>query len=1190
MKLYKNYVFTIFLCLSAHIFADSSSVLPIPKADNLLVKVMGVSEIETRQKQLDKIKKEQERFSKIKLETEAELRANAEHIRPQIERLTFEIKKKPENEYLRKKQHILSELYQIYRDLLRDRERIVSLLDDTARVLHEYLNDPDYESFKKEYRLGERLFYSFEDLQRLYNLIQDQEKKVATLADESKHAVAELKARERASEATKETYKTKKEQVEKGKYLETEDLDAQQRSEILTLEERIYQYRKELDGLRIEEASFKKEYLGVQLFLAKSHLALFKDYVKAIKPAVRVTEADIVHAREDLTKKTQKHRITKEKYRSEIDLILLQEEQAQHKLQEAAKQYGITLGRDVADWARDSFGSASAYVAYCTVATLQTEFTTLQRKKDLLDAHIEFEDARLKFEQLMLQVKESYHRKFTTEDQIAQELKLYEGPRAESQAALDRAKEKINLIADDINNQKKILDNIVALQTKIKKEHASIFRAYPTEYTECLNFLAIAEASEKKQADLLSKLTGIYSGISLELNNKLRLISFISGELESRTIWYRPEYAITWDGIKNIVPDILNFLAFVRNYFVKGTFMSTFNRMVDVIKEPITILAYLIKLFLISFALLITYRILPHFINFLLSINDQGFRRLIRLLMVVFCEFSYSHFFSIAFWIIIFSSLLLQDATDTYLYIFFYLFSIPYLLYLSNRLVRFLAKFNEQYDFVFMAQDFQKRFWFALQVLLYSTITILFFREAFMQAYYYRSELPTILLAINFIILQIGLILLLGKEEILSFIPTRSEFWQLVREKVDRFYYLIILLIIAIIIMSNPYVGFGQLVLYGLFGSLYTIALFLVLYYLHGVFKRIASRIYFSSVEDVARERFTNAKTWFGLTIIVSFLLLAFVGFIIAAKIWGWPITYAEIKGVFFKPLIRINETNPVTIVTILGILGVIFVGFIIAYALNKFVLDRIYDLLLIDPGVQHTVSSLVQYVVILIFVFIAFQRADMGEFVTYAATALLLGLGWVLKDPISDIVAYFIILVQRPIKIGDFIVIDKEITGVVRKITARSVILRRKNSVTLIVPNTVVTSKTIINWNYTRNFIAFDDILLTVDYSENPEEVRKVLYEVVENHPNVLKNPKPWIRLDNFGEYGFEFMVRGFISSVYTLEKWEIASNIRIAIVKTFTEKGIRLALPTRLLLTRHNKNVDGINGVGHSHPKHDD
>ena len=134
---------------------------------------------------------------------------------------------------------------------------------------------------------------------------------------------------------------------------------------------------------------------------------------------------------------------------------------------------------------------------------------------------------------------------------------------------------------------------------------------------------------------------------------------------------------------------------------------------------------------------------------------------------------------------------------------------------------------------------------------------------------------------------------------------------------------------------------------------------------------------------------------------------------------------------------------------------------------------------------------------------------------------------------------------------------------GVVRKITPRSVILRRKNSTTIIVPNSYIVSKSIENWNYVRNFIAINDIMLFVYFKEDAQKVKAILQVATEEHPNVLKNPRSIIRLTNFSECGYEFMVRCFISSAYTLEMWDIGSDIRLLIAKAFRENGIEFAIP---------------------------
>ena len=153
--------------------------------------------------------------------------------------------------------------------------------------------------------------------------------------------------------------------------------------------------------------------------------------------------------------------------------------------------------------------------------------------------------------------------------------------------------------------------------------------------------------------------------------------------------------------------------------------------------------------------------------------------------------------------------------------------------------------------------------------------------------------------------------------------------------------------------------------------------------------------------------------------------------------------------------------------------------------------------------------------------------------------------------------------MVQRPIKIGDFVKIDSDTLGVVRKITPRSVLLRRKNSTTIIVPNSYIVSKSIENWNYVRNFIALNDITLFVYYKEDAQRIKDILQATTEEHPNVLRNPRSIIRLTNFTEYGYEFMVRCFVSSAYTLDMWDLGSDVRLLIAKAFRENGIDFAIP---------------------------
>jgi len=180
--------------------------------------------------------------------------------------------------------------------------------------------------------------------------------------------------------------------------------------------------------------------------------------------------------------------------------------------------------------------------------------------------------------------------------------------------------------------------------------------------------------------------------------------------------------------------------------------------------------------------------------------------------------------------------------------------------------------------------------------------------------------------------------------------------------------------------------------------------------------------------------------------------------------------------------------------------------------------------------------------------------------------------LGYIAKDPLSDFFAYFIILVQRPIKIGDYIVVDSpstaRLSGVVRHITPRYTVVRQRNSTTCLVPNSLLITKVVRNWHYSRTFIAFEDILVPVPQTASADLVRKLLLQVLDEHTYILKNPTPIVRLVDFTNNGYQFMVRGFLSSDKVMDKWEIESQVRLAIVRRLSEAGISLTSPTHVIL----------------------
>ncbi len=1182
MKRVVLYINLLILCASFGSFYAGALIdtleKVIPTAEPIFVGV-----VQEKQKQLAELQQEKDVFVQEEKKFEQSIKDQLDEANAQRTVVENQLKENPDDAFLKAELSILNELYQVLKDTQRTREKLVELIDDFVKLLSDFLQDPEFEAFKKEKKLYERTYYTFEDLQRTHEAILDQEKRIAQFAEQEKTASADREGRKRIVTSIAEAFKKKQEEHQRfisGVSERTGDeaqLEPESKIELFDLEEKLYSNKKVLHELRLKEIEHKIAYLGVQSLVAKKHLDILKKYFEKIKPLIRISEVDITLAKNELVKEKQHYYATKDSYSQQMDKLQKQEKKQEQELTKLSAKYNVPLGRDLDEWMREPKQTVDTIVGLYEVGTANTNYILINKKQELLDVQAASEDEKINFKKLLVDVKESYYkiivRKFLSEEEIKRETSKYDTVKVETKASIARYQEKINNVADQLSQQKKVLDNIKARRDEVQKLKDTIFKDHQKEYAQCLELLNRTEEHVKEQIDILSKMTGAYSGIISVIKRSEQLINMIKAELAIGSIWYRTEDTIKWDEVKNIIPDTLRFFSDVRSYLTKFD-LSTLVRIRDSFRTLSQLIIFILKLLALFLGLLFLWWYTPSFTRKLSQLSEQykGVARIISLLVVVMLDFYYTYFIGILLWSLLFAALFFHVIPDAYLYILFYLFSIPYLLYLAYRFIRNFIHFNQRHEYVFLAADFQRRFTMVFSTLVYATIAIFFFREAFMLANYYQSNLPTILLAMNFIVFQISLIFLIAKEQILNIIPQKNQLWIWIGQQVDRYYYLILLGVLAVIIMSNPYVGFGRLVLHILIGIVYTVLLLICLLWIHGFFKRVISRIFFSTEEEVVRERFANAKTWFGFLIIASFVVISFIGFIIGVNIWGWlwdwTIHVQDVFGWLNTPMLQKDTAHPISVLSVLQIIGFILAGFLASFALNRFVLDKIFNLLLVDPGVQNTITRISRYIIVIIAIFLGFSNVGLGQLVTVVVAGLGLSIGWVLKEPISDFIAYFIILVQRPIKIGDYIKVDAEIMGIVRKITPRSVVLRRKNSTTIVVPNSDVISKPIVNWNYARNFIAFDDIEVTVNYKADPTQVKEILFQVISSHPNILRNPKPIIRLDALSEYGFKFMIRGFISAAYTLEQWDVASDVRLGVVKALRDANIQLALPVRMIV----------------------
>ena len=251
--------------------------------------------------------------------------------------------------------------------------------------------------------------------------------------------------------------------------------------------------------------------------------------------------------------------------------------------------------------------------------------------------------------------------------------------------------------------------------------------------------------------------------------------------------------------------------------------------------------------------------------------------------------------------------------------------------------------------------------------------------------------------------------------------------------------------------------------------------------------------------------------------------------------------------------------------------LTVVILTILIARWSSVLIERRIANRRHIDPGLRYTICRLIKYLIIAIGSLVALKQAFAIDLTSIAVifTALSVGIGFGLQYIAADIASGFILLFERPIRIGDFITIGED-EGDVQSINLRTTVVTTNDRIAIIVPNSKLVSQRVVNWSYAdpRARIA---IPIGVADDADLQLVTATLTRAAENVPNVLPEPRPEVQFLKFGDYSLDF--RLLVWTNHPRRHVQIRSDINYRIAQLFRERSIKLATPTQELRL---KNVD--------------
>jgi small-conductance mechanosensitive channel len=1135
-----------------------------------------------KQQLLERLKEEKAELEGDDKQFEEYIKINLERVSHQISFLKERLKESHAGEFLNKKLSLLNETHQTLIDMQLSRKQLSIYVEQHIKILEEYFKDPEFRSNV----LDVRSFYSFENLQGISQKIADQDDTIAHLEEQKNNLLADLENRKKSAELLNKQAK-EKEREQKGlgstepRIIEDEYFDLKQRAELLDLTVKLFNFKQRLSDYKIQELKRFIALLETRVFIVKAQRKILEEQRTSVKEGLRVDESEVLLGRNELEKKNQQYLETKELFYYERKKLAAERELLREQLENLAKRLEITIGDlyDLDDIALEPI-TPKNYIVLGALLNTKEQILLLDKKIELIDAQIKLEETKFERDQIAVDIIESWHhitfRRFRSEESVNENLKKYQDPLKQADREVITFTEKRNTATNFLNIQNKIIEN---LKGRIKKLDAdrNLFKNHWLEYLKAKELMIGAQARVSEQIEVNGKIIETYSTLIALRSTVIKQINAMINELQS--IGLRPPYAISWEGIKNIANDLEMFgteLSTLGVSYLKGFTLPNLIKKIKGLRFA-TLAKLLMRLFMLILVYLFGKTLLPIVRNRFLMVQPEAGSGVYLLSKLAVCglEFLQYYFKSLLIWTILYGAFRLDIVPEIFPRIVFYLGTVPFFLILGRRFLHYVARFNGNNGYIFISQALYERLFITFSILLYGTIVIFLFREAFMLTIYSKSEVPTILLALYSLMVRVILVSFIKKEDILDILPTKSSAWQWLHEQIEEHYYLVFACFVALIILSEPHIGYGNYLSYIIWGTIGTMLIVRGLMLIHVMVKRISPFLFFQIEGGSARERFVYAKMVYGLFVIAVFIFSILIAFMLGTRVWGYTITFTDISDALHTGLFTIYEgadKREVTALSLLHILAFMVSSFIAASMFNYFILRTFFDLLRFDPGVQYTVSTIMHYLIVIIVTLLGVQRVGLGNMVMLSLIVpILIGLGWVMKDYANDFISYFIILVQRPFKIGDFVRFDNSsvplVMGVVRRITPRSVIVRVKNSVSVVVPNSKVVSSNIFNWNYSQSFIAFPDMLLTTPYSADPTEVKAIMIRVLDANMHVLKNPRPIVWLHDFGENGYIFLVRAFLSSDNVLNQFDIASDVRFAITKALRERNIDLAAPAKVV-----------------------
>jgi potassium efflux system protein len=366
--------------------------------------------------------------------------------------------------------------------------------------------------------------------------------------------------------------------------------------------------------------------------------------------------------------------------------------------------------------------------------------------------------------------------------------------------------------------------------------------------------------------------------------------------------------------------------------------------------------------------------------------------------------------------------------------------------------------------------------------------------------------------------------------------------------------------LLAVVVLVAGLIGYQKLALYVTYLLVTSIGIGAAFLVLRGMVQEAIGRFLTQPVGPMARVRHSLFPADRGLWVfetgaaLCTDIVLGLVALLVLAPVLGLSSSDISAIGTTVLEGAKVGGVR-IAPLDILGAIVAFTVGITVTRFLQRRLDARFLEKLQIDRGLKNSIRTGIGYLGVLIAALlgVGVLGLDLSNLALIAG-ALSVGIGFGLQNIVQNFVAGLILLVERPVKVGDWVVIGGA-EGVVRRISVRATEIQTFQRSSVIVPNGNLISSQVVNWTH-KDKNGRVDIPVSIAASADAEEAREMLLAIAKEDKRVSAFPAPVVAFKSFSTGTLDLELRCHISDVDNFAG--VGTDLRFAIWKAFREAKI--------------------------------